>query len=72
VITKEQYDFFNDNDEYELLNLLEAVEKDLDVTVVNKTTNKKIQVQLTLSSREKGMIQYGGLLNAIKETGGKF
>lgn len=72
VITKEQYDFFNDNDEYELLNLLEAVEKDLDVTVVNKTTNEKIQVQLTLSSREKGMIQYGGLLNAIKETGGKF
>lgn len=72
VITQEQYDFFNDQDEYELSDLLNAVDNDLDVTVTNLNTKDTIQVLLTLSPREKGMIKHGGLLNAIKETGGNF
>lgn len=72
VITQEQYDFFNDQDEYELSDLLNAVDNDLDVTVTNLNTKDTIRVQLTLSPREKGMIKHGGLLNAIKETGGNF
>lgn len=72
VINKEQYDFFNDNDRYELSDLLNAVENNKDVIVTNKNTNEKISVQLTLSSREKTMIKMGGLLNAIKELGGDF
>ena len=72
VIDKEQYDFFNDNDSYELSDLLKAVEDDLDVTVTNLNTKEVIQVKLSLSAREKVMIQQGGLLNAIKELGGNF
>lgn len=72
VITQQQYDFFNDQDEYELSDLLNAVNNDLDVTVTNLNTKEMIKVQLTLSPREKGMIKHGGLLNAIKETGGQF
>jgi aconitate hydratase len=70
VIDKQQYDFFNDNDEYELSNLLNAVNNDLDVKVTNLNTKESIDVKLSLSSREKTMILEGGLLNAIK--GGKF
>lgn len=72
VIDQQQYDFFNDVDTYELSNLLNAVDNDLDVTVTNKNTNEKIQVKLALSQREKVMIKMGGLLNAIKELGGNF
>ena len=42
------------------------------VPVTNKTNNQTITVKLKLSPREKTMIQYGGLLNAIKELGGDF
>ena len=43
-----------------------------DITVINKTNNQTITAKLKLSPREKTMIQYGGLLNAIKELGGDF
>lgn len=72
VINQKDYDFFNDQDEYELINLLDSVESNKDITVINKTNNQTITAKLKLSSREKTMIQYGGLLNAIKELGGDF
>ena len=62
---------FNDQDEYELINLLDSVESNKD-TVINKTNNQTITAKLKLSPREKTMIQYGGLLNATKELGGDF
>ena len=39
---------------------------------INENTNESINASLTLSPREKVMIKYGGLLNAIKELGGDF
>ena len=72
VINQKDYDFFNDQDEYELINLLDSVESNKDITVINKTNNQTITAKLKLSPREKTMIQYGGLLNAIKELGGDF
>ena len=62
----------NDQDDYELSDLLTAVEEGQDIVVTNKTTNETITAHLSLSAREKVMIQYGGLLNAIKELGGDF
>lgn len=69
---KKYYDFFNDQDDYELSDLLTAVEEGKDIVVTNKNTNETITTHLSLSAREKVMIQYGGLLNAIKELGGDF
>ena len=66
IIDKEQYDFFNDNDSYELSDLVNAVENNLDVKVTNLNTKENIQVKLTLSAREKVMIKQGGLLSAIR------
>lgn len=72
IIDKDQYDFFNDKDTYELSDLMNAVDNNLDVTVTNMNTKETIQVKLSLSTREKVMIKMGGLLNAIKELGGDF
>ena len=55
-----------------MVDLLDCVENGKDVKVINKTTNESIVAKLHLSPREKTMIQYGGLLNAIKELGGDF
>ena len=72
VIDAKDYDFFNDQDDYELSDLLTSVEEGKDIVVTNKNTNETITARLSLSAREKVMIQYGGLLNAIKELGGDF
>lgn len=72
VIDAKDYDFFNDQDDYELSDLLTSVEVGKDIVVTNKNTNETITAHLSLSAREKVMIQYGGLLNAIKELGGDF
>ena len=72
VIDAKDYDFFNDQDDYELSDLLTAVKEGKDIVVTNKNTNETITAHLSLSAREKVMIQYGGLLNAIKELGGDF
>ncbi|MEG0277448.1 MAG: aconitate hydratase [Coprobacillus sp.] len=72
VIDKQGYDFFNDNDEYVLLDVKKSVEDNTDVTVKNINTNKTMIAKLSLSEREKTMILQGGLLNAIKELGGDF
>lgn len=71
IINPNDYDFFNDQDEYEVCDIKNAVENDIhSITVKNNTTHKTITVSLTLSPREKIMILEGDLLNAIK--GGKF
>ena len=70
VINQQGYDFFNDQDEYILLDVKKSVENNTDVTIKNKNTNETMIAQLSLSPREQVMILEGGLLNAIK--GGKF
>lgn len=70
VIDKEDYDFFNDQDVYELKDIKESILENKKVVVFNKTTNQTIKATLFLSPREKEMIMYGGLLNMIKEKGG--
>ncbi len=72
IIDQKDYDFFNNHDEYVLLDVKEAIEQNKDIVVENTTTKEKITVQLILSPREKVMILQGGLLNAIKELGGDF
>ncbi|WP_249029165.1 aconitate hydratase [Tannockella kyphosi] len=71
VIEQSDYDFFNDQDEYVMSDLKESLDKGV-VEVKNCTTNTSIEACLSLSSRERVMIEYGGLLNAIKEIGGDF
>lgn len=72
IIDQEDYDFFQTEDEYMLLDVKKAVENNQDVIVKNVNTNETITVGLKLSPREKTMILQGGLLNAIKELGGDF
>lgn len=72
VIDQKGYDFFNEEDEYVLLNVKESVEKDEPIIVQNVQTKETLSTQLTLAPREKVMILQGGLLNAIKELGGDF
>lgn len=72
VIEANDQDFFNDQDNYKIVNIKEVVNHNGKVKVINETTNESIEASLTLSPREKVMINYGGLLNAIKELGGEF
>ncbi len=73
VIKADEQDFFNDHDSYKIINIKEVVENNNgEVKVINENTNESINASLTLSPREKVMIKYGGLLNAIKELGGDF
>ena len=72
VIEAKDQDFFNDQDSYKIVNIKDVVEHNGKVKVINETTNDSIEAELTVSPREKVMINYGGLLNAIKELGGEF
>ena len=72
VIKASDLDFFNDQDSYKIIDLKDVVENNKDVTVINENTKETITASITLSPREKVMINYGGLLNAIKELGGDF
>ena len=72
VIEAKDQDFFKDQDSYKIVNIKDVVEHNGKVKVINETTNDSIEAELTLSPREKVMINYGGLLNAIKELGGEF
>ena len=72
VIKADEQDFFNDHDSYKIINIKEVVENNGEVKVINENTKESINASLTLSPREKVMIKYGGLLNAIKELGGDF
>ena len=72
MIKADEQDFFNDHDSYKIINIKEVVENNGEVKVINENTNESINASLTLSPREKVMIKYGGLLNAIKELGGDF
>ena len=66
VIKADEQDFFNDHDSYKIINIKEVVENNGEVKVINENTNESINASLTLSPREKVMIKYVGLLNAIK------
>lgn len=72
VVEAKDQDFFNDQDNYKIVDIKEVVEHNGKVKVINETTEESIEASLTLSPREKVMINYGGLLNAIKELGGEF
>ena len=72
VIEAKDQDFCNDHDTYKIVNIKEVVANNGFVKVINEKTNDYIEAKLTLSPREKVMINYGGLLNAIKELGGDF
>ena len=72
VIDQKGYDFFNEEDEYVLLNVKESVEKDEPIIVQNVRTKDTLSTELKLAPREKVMILHGGLLNAIKDLGGDF
>ncbi|MGX8680637.1 MAG: aconitase family protein, partial [bacterium] len=72
VIDEAGYAFFNDQDDYQMSDLQDAVENGKDIVVTNLNTKESITVSCALAKREKVMIQYGGLLNAIKEIGGDF
>ncbi len=70
VISTTQSDFFNLEDDYCIENIVDAVASNGNVIVRNTTNGTSIELPLELASREKTMIEYGGLLNAIKELGG--
>lgn len=50
VIDKTGYDFFNDQDEYVLLDVKEAVENGKDVTVQNTNTKETIVAKINIST----------------------
>lgn len=66
LIDKDDYDFFNDQDNYVLVNIKESVMNETDIIVLNKNTDKSIKAVLRLTPREKELILQGGLLNSIK------
>ena len=72
VIEAKDQDFFNDQDSYKIVNIKDVVEHNGKVKVINETTNDSNVCLISFSPREKVMINYGGLLNAIKELGGEF
>ncbi len=53
IIDQVGYDFFNDQDEYVLLDVKDAVENGTDVTVQNINTKETIVAKLSLAPREK-------------------
>ena len=69
LIKPEDYEFFNENDSYILMDIKESVENDMDVVVMNQNSKETIQTVLTLTEREKMLILEGGLLNSIKKGG---
>ena len=69
LIKPEDYEFFNENDSYILMNIKESVENDMNVVVMNQNSKETIQTVLTLTEREKMLILEGGLLNSIKKGG---
>lgn len=72
VIKAEDQDFFNYEHRYQLSDLINSVVNNRDVMIKDLETGKTITGKLSLTPREKVMIQHGGLLNAIKELGGDF
>ena len=59
LIKPEDYEFFNENDSYILMNIKESVENDMNVVVMNQNSKETIQTVLTLTEREKMLILEG-------------
>lgn len=72
VIKEEEQDFFTLNDEYKIEGIFAALNGTGKVTINNVATGAYIEGKLEVTPREKTMIEFGGLLNAIKEIGGDF
>lgn len=72
VIAEKDQDFFALDGEYKIENIFAALNETGTVTVENLATGTTIEGKLEVTPREKTMIEFGGLLNAIKEIGGDF
>ncbi len=72
VIEEKDQDFFSLDGEYKIENIFAAMNETGVVTITNVADGSTIEAKLELTPREKTMIEYGGLLNAIKEIGGEF
>ncbi len=72
VIKEEEQDFFTLNDEYKIEGIFAALNGTGKVAIINVATGATIEGKLEVTPREKTMIEFGGLLNAIKEIGGDF
>jgi aconitate hydratase len=61
------YNNINQNDILEIKNILSAIEKKSEITIINKTNNKEIKVLLPVNEKEKELLKEGGLLPYIKK-----
>lgn len=68
VIKKEDYDQISLSNTIVLKDIKQAFDTNKVIVCLNQN---EMEAKLTLSPREKEMLMYGGLLNMIKETGGK-
>ncbi len=60
------YDSIKQEQKLEMKNIRHCIEKDEPITVMNKSTNKKIVCHLDLKPREKAILLQGGLLHYFK------
>ncbi len=65
-INKNDYDKFSLNDEVEIINIRESIEKGEPVKVRNVTTGEEIEVTYNLTPKQKEVLLGGGLLRYIK------
>lgn len=63
-INENDYDDIDKMDEIVIDDLLVQIEKKR-VTVINKTKNKKYEMELTVSTRQAELLKFGGLLNCM-------
>lgn len=63
-INENDYDDIDEMDEIVIDDLLVQIEKKR-VTVINKTKNKKYEMELTVSTRQAELLKFGGLLNCM-------
>ncbi|MDD3765946.1 MAG: aconitate hydratase [Eubacteriales bacterium] len=63
---EDDYDKVDIDDVLVLENIREKVEKSQPIVLLNKTKNKEIPLELTLSARQRKLILAGGLLNYTK------
>jgi aconitate hydratase len=60
------YDSIDKDDQIEITEVRSALEKGIDLLVVNKTKNRSFSVKVALTPREKEMVLAGGLINATR------
>ncbi len=65
------YDAVSPDDTLEIPGLVDAVEKEDEVTLINKTTGREIKATLSISARDRELLLAGGLLAYTKKSAGK-